>query len=219
MNNIFSKKIAIVCAALAVAGAVIAPVSAFADDSTHSQQGGVLSTNATIDGSIAATNIVIEHPLNVAYTLDPTKSGYDSFVSGALTVKNDTIVPVDVTIESIAADKTTGTGILNFTDISPITYSDAQWAALGLADSKSKIAIALNTDYTQGWLNQGARTQTYATDGTQEIGTLATGSSADFTVSAKHGMSFDGSYTSQHDVVFEFNLSNSANPAEGMLPG
>lgn len=172
----------------------------FAADITETGTGTV-SGNITINGIINPLTISVTHPLTVAYTIDPNDGVNGSFISPDILVKNNTKVPVKVTINSMKA--ATG-GTLNFTDVLPEAKT---WSSLNLADSKKYIALGILIKNSTGW-NAGYNTSTMyaANEAASLFGVLPSSSTGSLALSANYGLAFDSDYTANHNLVFMFQL-------------
>lgn len=205
-NNSFSnrkKAMGIVATLAAMAALCIVPVSAAtpAQDGTASGSGTVAG-NVEIDGTIQAQTLDVTFPSVVTYTIDP--QGTPTFTADTTAVTNNGTSKIDVTVASLAS--TTG-GTLQFTDVEPSAHTDAEWAGLTLAQSKTDLALGVGITDATGW-DTGYNTATdYAADkASVDFGHLASGSTGSFAFTAKHGLAFDQSYTAKHALTFEFSL-------------
>jgi hypothetical protein len=173
-------------------------VTAFAADTTDSGTGSITG-NVTINGSISALTLSVSHPINVAYAISPDVG---MFISPDLDVTNNTKVAVNVTVESLTAAPG---GTLTFTDVDPTSRS---WGTLNLADSKKYIALGIAAKSSSGW-NSGYNTTTHWAVNTtpMQIGSLNPNTTGTLALTSDYGLSFDGSYTANHNLMFLFQLA------------
>ena len=196
MKNRFRKVLAGIIT-FAVLG-VTAAVPAFAADKTDTGTGNVTG-NVTINGSISPLTISVTHPINVAYAISPDA---ETFTAPDITVTNNTKVAVIATVESL---KAASGGSLTFTDVDP---SAKAWRSLNLADSKKYIALGIAAKANSGW-NSGYSTSTHwaVNDSPLQVGTLNPNTSGALSLTADYGLAFDGAYTANHQLVFQFQLA------------
>lgn len=187
--------------ALAASMFIASSVVAFADDATTTGTGTV-ETTVPVNGTINALTVSVTHPASVEYVINPNLGVGSAFVAPDIAITNNTVVPVNVTLKSLASAPG---GTLQFTDVA----NDAKdWANLGLADTKAYIAMGIKiADDPAGW-EVGYNTATrYAVDtGDTLFGALGTGATAHMTMVANHGYAFDQNYTAVHNLVLMFNL-------------
>ncbi len=196
MKNRFRKILAGIVT-FAVLG-VTAAVPAFAADKTDTGTGSITG-NVTINGSISPLTISVTHPINVAYAISPD---VETFTSPDIKVTNNTKVAVIATVESL---KATSGGSLTFTDVDP---SAKAWRSLNLADSKKYIALGIAAKGNSGW-SSGYSTSTHwaVNDSPLQVGTLNPNTSGALSLTADYGLAFDGAYTANHQLVFQFQLA------------
>jgi hypothetical protein len=177
---------------------VSAAVPAFAADTTDTGTGSVTG-NVTINGTISPLTISITHPVNVAYAISPDAG---TFTAPDLNVTNNTKVAVNVTVESLTAAPG---GSLTFTDVDP---SSKSWSTLNLADSKKYIALGIKAKDSTGW-NNGYNTATHwaVNASPMLVGSLNPAVSGNLALTADYGLSFDGTCTANHSLVFLFQLA------------
>ena len=177
---------------------VSAAVPAFAADKTDTGTGSITG-NVTINGSISPLTISVTHPINVAYAISPDA---ETFTAPDITVTNNTKVAVIATVESL---KATSGGTLTFTDVDP---SAKAWRSLSLADSKKYIALGISAKSNSGW-DSGYSTSTHwaVNDSPLQVGTLNPSTSGELFLTADYGLAFDGAYTANHQLVFQFQLA------------
>jgi hypothetical protein len=196
MKNRFKRVLAGIVT-FAVFG-VSAAVPAFAADKTDTGTGNVTG-NVTINGSISPLTISVTHPINVAYAISPDA---ETFTAPDIKVTNNTKVAVIATVESL---KAASGGSLTFTDVDP---SAKAWRSLNLADSKKYIALGIVAKGNSGW-NSGYSTSTHwaMSDSPLQVGTLNPSTSGALSLTADYGLAFDGAYTANHQLVFQFQLA------------
>ncbi|QNK40755.1 hypothetical protein [Caproicibacter fermentans] len=177
---------------------VTAAVPAFAADKTDTGTGSITG-NVTINGSISPLTISVTHPINVAYAISPDA---ETFTVPDIKVTNNTKVAVIATVESL---KSASGGLLTFTDVDP---SAKTWRSLNLADSKKYIALGITAKGNSGW-NSGYSTSTHwaVNDSPLQVGTLNPNTSGALSMTADYGLAFDGAYTANHQLVFQFQLA------------
>ncbi len=196
MKNRFKRVLAGIVT-FAVLG-VSAAVPAFAADTTDTGTGSITG-NVTLNGSISPLTISVTHPVNVAYAISPDA---ETFTAPDVKVTNNTKVAVIATVESL---KAASGGSLTFTDVDP---SAKAWRSLNLADSKKYIALGISAKGNSGW-NSGYCTSTHwaVSDSPLQIGTLNPNTSGALSLTADYGLAFDGAYTANHQLVFQFQLA------------
>ena len=157
---------------------VTTAIPAFAADKTDTGTGSVTG-DVTINGSISPLTISVTHPINVAYAISPDA---ETFTAPDIKVTNNTKVAVIATVESL---KAASGGSLTFTDVDPS-------AAKG----------------NSGW-NSGYSTSTHwaVNDSQMQVGTLNPSTSGALSLTADYGLAFDGAYTANHQLVFQFQLA------------
>jgi hypothetical protein len=188
----------LLAAAVAVALSAFMGVTALADSTSTDTGTGTVSSTIPITGTINPLQISITHPVSEAYSIDPNAG---TFTAPAVAIQNNTKVPVNVTVQSLSS--ITG-GTLQFQDVAP----DAKtWSALNASDSKKYIALGINISTAAGW-NAGYSTATdwAATSAPVLFGSVNSGATGNFNLTAKYGTAFDGSYTAKHNLVFMFQL-------------
>lgn len=179
-------------------------INAFAatTNSTTDTGTGTVNGSVTVNGSISPLTISVTHPLNVAYAIDPNNGASGTFTSPDVTVQNNTKVPINVTVNSLAASSG---GSLTFTDILPAAKT---WTSLNLADSKKYIALGILIKNSTGWSTGYNTTTMYAADKTPTMfGTLPVSATGTFNLTANFGLAFDAAYTANHSLVFAFQLN------------
>ncbi len=188
----------IVVVALIVAATT---ATALADDTITTGEGDASAT-VPVEGTISALTVSVTHPATIAYSIDPNTGDTYGIIDPEITLVNNTLVPVRVTVESMFA---TPGGTLQFADVLP---SDRDWANLNVADSKEFIALGLKIPPNVMEWNVGYNEGTYyAADMTMvEFGTLNYGCMGVLTLVANHGLAFDQAYTSMHSLFFMFDL-------------
>ncbi|MGW8113989.1 hypothetical protein ACVS9P_02200 [Caproicibacterium sp. NSD3] len=136
---------------------------------------------------------------NVAYAISPDA---ETFTAPDIAVTNNTKVAVIATVESL---KAASGGSLTFTDVDP---SAKAWRSLSLADSKKYIALGIAAKANSGW-NSGYSTSTHwaVSDSPLQVGTLNPSTSGALFLTADYGLAFDGAYTANHQLVFQFQLA------------
>ena len=175
-------------------------ISAMAADTTDTGTGTVTGS-VTINGSITALTISMTHPLTADYAVDPNTGTSGTFTAPDIAVKNNTKVPVSVTVSSL---KAASGGSITFTDVDP---SAKTWASLNAADSKKYIALGIKVKDSTGWTTGYSTATHYASDAAvSAIGSLPSGSAGTFTLTANYGLAFDTTCTAKHTLVFLFQL-------------
>lgn len=175
-------------------------ISAMAADTTDTGTGTVTGSIA-INGSITALTISMTHPLTADYAFDPNAGTNGTFTAPDITVKNNTKVPVNVTVSSL---KATSGGSITFTDVDP---SAKTWPSLNTSDSKKYIALGIKAKNSDGWTAGYSTATHYASDPAASwVGSLPSGSFGTFTLTANFGLAFDTVCTAKHALVFVFQL-------------
>ena len=183
---------------IALAISAVCGVSAMAADTTATGTGTV-SGNITVNGSIRPLTISVTHPLSVDYYIDPNGGPTGAFGAPDISIKNNTKVPVNVTVSSLKA-----TTDCLFTDVD---VADKTWASLNAADSKRYIALGIKAKDSTGWTAGYNTTTHYAVKDTATlIGALATNTTGTLTLTASYGLAFDTVVTAKHNLVLLFTL-------------
>ena len=91
-------------------------VTALADDTTTTTGEGDASTPIPIEGSISALTVSVTHPATISYTIDPNNGDTTGIIAPEITLVNNTLAPVRVTVESMFS---TPGGTLQFADVLP----------------------------------------------------------------------------------------------------
>jgi hypothetical protein len=163
---------------------------------------GSIEATVPMNGMINATTISVTHPASVEYVIDPNL-GYagGAFIAPDIAITNNSVVPVNVTIQRLTAEG----GDIIFTDVAP----DAKdWANLNSTESKTFIALGVKIADSAGWKSGCDTGDHYAIDiSNTHYGTLAMGATGHMSMIAKHGLSMDQSFITDHDLVFIFDLA------------
>ena len=191
----------ILASILAIALISLCGITALAADTTDTGTGTVNGT-VTINGSVSALTISVTHPLTAAYAIDPNTGANGTFTAPDILVKNNTKVPINVTVNSL---KATSGGTVTFTDVLPAAKT---WASLNAADSKKYIALGIKIKDSTGWNTGYTATTMYAAgEAPTMFGVLPSAATGTFTLNANYGLAFDGAYTANHNLVFMFQLN------------
>ncbi len=193
------KKVLLMTAAVMLL-LIATAVPALADDSTTTGDGDVSAT-VPVEGTIEALTISVTHPATLAYTIDPNADEANDFIAPIIPITNNTKVPVNVTVQSLASS---AGGTLQFTDVA----DDAKdWTNLNLADSKTYLALGIQIQSVFGWSAGFDLDTHYAVDlSSQLFGSLPANTTGEMSLVANHGLAFDQSYTAMHTLIFMFNL-------------
>ena len=160
--------------------------------------GDVISTVPVV-GSINALEISVTHPLNIAYSINPNIE--ESFMCPDIKIQNNSLVPVKITIESFKASTE---GDIVFEDVMPDSFD---WDTLSRQDTRKYIALGLDYVDASQWFIQQLVMPLYAAEIDNDyIGALASGSMGTLKLYCKHGLAFDGSYSSEHKLIFVVSL-------------
>lgn len=172
---------------------------AFAATTATDTGTGSITGNVAINGSISPLTISVTHPINVAYAISPDDG---TFTAPDIAVTNNTKAAVNITVKSLTA---ASGGTLTFTDVDP---SSKSWSTLNNADSKKYIALGVNVRGSNNW-GVGFSTATHwASDPAPlSVGSLASGATGYFALTADYGLAFDAAYTANHNLVFSFQLT------------
>jgi len=171
------------------------------NEMTTTEGTGDVNSTVPIVGSINALEISFTHPANIAYTINPNEE--DGFYCADIQIQNNSKVPVKVSIEAFEA---CSDGDLVFQDILP---DSVDWNGLNRQETKSYIALGLQYVDASRWLYSVPELiePLYAVEiDDTYIGALGKGSAATLRLSCYHGLAFDNSYTSQHELVFIISL-------------
>jgi hypothetical protein len=163
---------------------------------------GDVNSTVPIVGSINALEISFTHPANISYAIDPNDE--NGFYCADIQIQNNSKVPVKVAIEAFEA---CSGGDLVFQDM----LSDSiGWNSLNKQETKTYIALGLQYVGVSQWLFSIPEMiePLYAVEiNNTYIGTLAKNSAATLRLSGFHGLSFDNSYTSKHELIFVISLN------------
>ena len=160
--------------------------------------GDVISTVPVV-GSINALEISVTHPLNIAYSINPNIE--ESFMCPDIKIQNNSLVPVKITIESFKASTE---GDIVFEDAMPDSFD---WDTLSRQDTRKYIALGLDYVDASQWRMSQFNMPLYAAEIDNDyIGALASGSMGTLKLYCKHGLAFDGSYSSKHKLIFVVSL-------------
>jgi len=172
---------------------------AFAANTATDTGTGSITGNVAINGSISPLTISITHPINVAYAISPDDS---TFTAPDIVVTNNTKAAVNITVKSLTA---ASGGTLTFTDVDP---SSKSWNTLNNADSKKYIALGVKAIGSNSWAVGFSTATHWASDPTPlAVGSLASGATGNFALTANYGLAFDAAYTANHNLVFSFQLT------------
>lgn len=168
-------------------------------DSTTSQTTGTGSATATIpiSGTVVATNIVVTHPISVSYSIDPNAN---TFTSTPITIQNQTVVPVTVTVSSLQS--TSG-----LKDALPNAYN---WSTAGASTSQNYIALGVSVQKStsDGWQTGYNTTTDYAAQKQSvAFGTINASGSGNLGLTAMFGRAISQQISAQHSIVFTFALA------------
>lgn len=198
IGSSIGRKIA--SAALGVCMAAIScvlPVSA-ATPTTQTVTGtGSVTATVPVSGTVQATTISVTVPINASYAINPDAN---TFTAPALAVTNNSVVPINVGVQSLTAD-TSGT----ITDKLP---TDENWAALDAADSARYLALGVGITDGSGW-NTGYNTSTdwAAAKTPVQFGTLASGATGNMNLTGQFGRAISKTITPTGSLVFSFSLA------------
>lgn len=188
-----------IAAGATAAGLIGALCGGFASAATQTVSGtGTATGTVPISGAINPTTISVTVPINAAYTIDPTAN---TFTSAPLQVTNNTVVPVNVGIQSLTADTSN-----TFTDKLP---GDENWAGLNAADSAKYLALGVGIADGTGW-NTGYSSATdwaAAHTAVSSVGTLNPTKSGNVALTAQFGRAFSAGATPVGSLVFSFSLA------------
>lgn len=160
--------------------------------------GDVLST-VPVAGSINALEISVTHPLNISYSINPNMG--KSFVCPDIEIQNNSLVPVKITIESF---KASSEGDIVFEDVMPDSFD---WDTLNRQESKQYIALGLDYVDASQWLISQQVMPLYAAEiDNNYIGALSSGSTGALKLYCSHGLAFEKSYSSMHELIFVVSL-------------
>lgn len=189
------KKVVIAAMATAlVAGASIPALAATTQTATGT---GSASASVPINGTINATTISVTVPNSVAYSIDPDSN---TFTAPSLAVTNNTVVPVNIGVQSLTADST-GT----FTDKLP---ADKNWGSLNASDSAKYIALGVGVTDATGWsTGYNNSTDWAAAHAPVTIGSLPSGTTGNLALSANFGRAISTTQTPTGAAVFSVSLS------------
>lgn len=158
---------------------------------------GEVNSTVPIVGEIGALEISFSHPLSIEYSINPNNE--NGFYCPDIQIRNNSIVPVKVFIESF---KACSGGDLAFDDVMP---ESMDWNNLNRQETKTYIALGLQYgDETEWLVSQPELIEPlYAAqvDHTY-IGVLGKASGALLCMSGYHGLAFDGNYSAKHELVF-----------------
>jgi len=162
---------------------------------------------ANITVSYVDNTVSITHPISVDYMINPNLS--TPFIASDIRLVNNSRIKVSVSVQDLTS--ATG-GSLYFLNASPYTFSN--WDTLNNTQSKIYIALGLQvkepTTSVDSWYLITAYNPIYATDIISKtlLGILnPNGASGYLTLSAKHGLAFDSTYTATHNLVLVFETS------------
>ena len=173
-------------------------IPVFAATTTDSGSGSATG-NVAITGTISPLTISVTHPVSVPYSIDPNAG---TFTAPDVTITNNTKTAVNVTVQSLTA---ASGGSITFTDVDPTAKT---WATLNNADSKKYIALGIKAKDATGW-NSGYNTGTFWAVNTTPmlVGSLNPSATGNMVLTADYGLSYDGTYTANHKLVFLFQLA------------
>jgi hypothetical protein len=173
-------------------------IPVFAATTTDSGTGSVTG-NVAITGTIAPLTISVTHPVNVPYAIDPNAG---TFTAPDVAITNNTKTAVTVTVKSLTA---ASGGSITFTDVDPTAKT---WASLSNSDSKKYIALGIKAKDATGW-STGYNTSTFWAVNTAPmlVGSLNPSTTGNMSLTADYGLSYDGTYTANHNLVFLFQLA------------
>jgi hypothetical protein len=195
----YMKKLLVLIMVMAVILSTVM-VTAFADDGTASGTGSVTAT-VPVDGTITSLTISVTHPTTLAYSIDPNGGEAGTFVAPEIPIKNNTRVPVNVTVQSL---KSSAGGTIQFTDVAE---SAKDWRNLNLVDSKKYIALGVKVKSADGWNSGYAQGTHFAVnDNPTLFGSLPADATGTLTMVANYGLAFDQPYTAMHSLILMFNL-------------
>lgn len=197
-QNSVRRKIA--SAALGICMAALAgalPVSAAAPTTQTATGTGSVTATVPVNGTVQATTISVTVPINAAYAINPDAN---TFTAPALVVTNNSVVPINVGVQSLTAD-TTG----SITDKLP---SDENWASLNAADSAKYLALGVNITDGSGWDTGYSTSTDWAASKTPvQFGTLAAGSTGSMNLTGQFGRAISKTLNPTGSVVFSFSLA------------
>ena len=161
----------------------------------------------TVTVSYVDSTVSVTHPITVDYSINPNSS--TPFTASDITLTNNAHLKVSVSVQQLAA---VSGGTLTFTDVTPGFLSD--WNSLNAANSTKYIALAIQVKETStgtdSWYSINAVNPIYAANITSKtlLGVLnPEGASGCLSLSAKHGLAFDGACTARHSLVLIFDIA------------
>ena len=148
--------------------------------------------NIIINGAIEPTILNVSVPSQpISFALNPNQT--PSFVAPTLTLASETVVPIQVSLQTFEQVGNV------MTDVLPNRYADEEWQMLSKNDSKSWALGIKNLTTNQTAYVAGM-------NGLTPLGVVSQGSPLSFEFVAKHGSSFAEDLTLAYQLVFLFEL-------------
>ncbi|MFT9077320.1 hypothetical protein [Ethanoligenens sp.] len=193
-RNLGGKIAAAAMAVALIAGAALPASAATTQTATGT---GSASASVPITGTINPTTISVTVPNGVSYSINPDAN---TFTAPALSVTNNTVVPVTIGVQSLTADSS-GT----LTDVLPTAEN---WGSLNAADSSSKIALGISVTDSTGWSSgYNNSTDWAASHAPVTIGSLPSGATGNLALAANYGRAISTTQTPTGSVAFSVSLS------------
>jgi hypothetical protein len=194
MKKIYKKILSLAMAAVLATGST---VSVFAADTTSAGAG---ETTAQAEITAVPSVIDVTLPTTLSLRIDPNDR---SETTSPGTVTNNSMAPVKINIEKIAA--ATGN---NCKVVAPEEVS--HWQLLGTEETNSKIAIGMKCiedDTITAWAYNQDHPLPFAQLrlASKNSGTCNT---ARLSLVSKHGLAFNTSTTLKYDITYEIELSS-----------
>lgn len=199
---------------LAVCCACALSLPAYAQDEVHTQKiDNKGSSVIGLSGSIKASIISAEVTLSSYFTIDPNQEDESKrFQSATMTVRNTSMVPIEVQAVSMKAASSNAPRVVN-----PARYSDSEWAALGKRDTTASIALALHdTDGQAVWFPGEGETPTPATFATLRGKDSTSGSAIETRLQAKHGLAWPDNENFKYEMVLSLKLKDETMTSAGV---
>jgi hypothetical protein len=159
-------------------------------------------TGSTVDvvGEVRSTTLVVTVPTSLSFVIDPNSATV--FTSVPATVVNGTKAPIDFKVLGVTSDTGTDTKVIANT-----AYTDAEWLALGKADTSTKIALGVKE--VQGASTIWSAAEVADTTPSTVAGTmkLDPSGSKSISVDARHGLAWGSAKTLNYNLYVRVGLT------------
>jgi hypothetical protein len=154
------------------------------------------NNSVVVSGTVEPTIVSADVTLSGAFAIKPNEADTTKrFISPTIKIVNTSVVPLKVTAVSLKHRDEAPTVV------APNKFTEEQWSKLGINETKSNIALGLESpSFTSFWFAEES-TQTPT-----ELKQLYAGEELDMTLQSKHGLAWSKGKQINYDLVFELEM-------------